>query len=345
MRAVVKANPVRGGLRLLERPDSRPGPGQVAVRVRAATVCGSDLHAYRYEKNYHFIPIPNILGHEFSGEIAAVGEGVEGWQPGDRVTAESIVYCGRCPRCLAGNVHICDNFRIRGMHMDGAFATLALVEAKLLHRLPPGMTFAQAAAVEPLTVGVHAAFQRSSVAKGRPAVVFGPGPIGLLTAQAARAAGADPVVVIGRERDEPVRLRLARQLGFKTVIFENHDPRPAVAEAAGAEKVDAVFECSGAGPAMPLAVHILVKGGTVTAVGLNPGEVPLPLSVLVRGELSIKASYTGLHADYEKAIQLIAAGQVDVDSLLTPYAFEDYEAAFVHAMEGTVVKPLFTPNG
>lgn len=330
MRAVIKAAAETGAIQVADLPVPEPGPGQVLLRVVRASICGSDLNAYRFGPAYAFMRPPVIMGHEFAGAVAAVGPDVMAWSVGDRVVPESIVACGECPRCRSGRRNICDRFQILGMHCNGGFAEYAAVPAALLHRLPDQLSFDSATWVEPVAVAVHAVLGRSPVQPGDRVAVVGPGPIGILVAQVARAAGAR-VVLIGTAADAAVRLPLARNLGLETRV------------AGEGERVeaDAAFECSGHPAGIAEALAWLVKGGTLVGLGLFKEPVSLDLSPLVRREVSVQFSFAAGWQDYRRAIDLLTSGDVQVDPLAAPFGLASAEAAFQAGLRQKVLKPVF----
>ena len=214
MQAVVKTARGEGQVDLREVPVPAPGPGQVLLAVRAAGICGTDLHIYHDE--YATQP-PVVLGHELAGEVAATGAGVTTFAPGDRVTTETYFHlCGQCRFCRGGQPNLCPERRSIGSGVNGGFAPYVVVPERNLHRLPESLTFQEAALTEPLACVVHGALELPKVTAGDVAVVAGPGAIGLLTLQAVRAAGA-AVVMLGTPVDTR-RLELARELGAMRVI-------------------------------------------------------------------------------------------------------------------------------
>jgi L-iditol 2-dehydrogenase len=284
-----------------------------------------------------------VLGHEFVGRVAELGPGVEGVALGDRVVAESIVPCRRCPRCRTGRWHICDDFRIRGVHRDGGMAEFALAEPQLLHGLPDDLSFEQASLIEPLSVATHAVLERSGIKPGQLALVLGPGPIGQLVAQVARAAGAE-VIIAGVEADQAVRLAAAGELGLGTINVERESVADGLQRLTGRAQFDLAFECSGSGHALRSALDSVVKGGTVVLVALYGGPVEADLAWVVRKELSLQATYAANWLDYERSIAFLQSGAVQVAPLITTYPLAEAERAFDDALAQRVLKPVLVPG-
>jgi len=309
----------RGVLTIREVPDPEPGPGDVVVRVGLCGICGSDLHEYASE----FARPGRVMGHEFGGTIVAVGPGVEGWQVGDRVVAGWPPPCGRCYWCQNGQRELCDR-TTRVTWPDapptpefyGAFAPLTRVRANRLFRVPDGMTDSEAAAVEPLAVAVHAV-RASGISLGARVLILGAGPIGLLTLQVARAAGAARIAI-----SEPAegRRRLAERLGADAVL----DPRDGDLAARVVDAFpggpDIVFDCAGVGGTVQQAVDLVRRGGTVLLVGVPFAPVPVRPAVWVTRAIRFKACFAYRHEEFPIAIDLIAAGKVAIAPLVTRIA-------------------------
>ena len=199
-------------LELADFPQPEPGPGEVLIRVAACGICGSDVHGYDGTSGRRIPPI--VMGHEAAGIVAATGAGVTGFKPGDRVTFDSTVYCGECAFCRRGEVNLCDRREVIGVscgdyRRHGAFAEYIAVPERILYHLPEAMSFPEAAMLEAVSVALHAVHVTGDV-KGQTALVIGAGMIGLLTMQAARAAGAARVMIADIDA---TRLNLARSLG------------------------------------------------------------------------------------------------------------------------------------
>src|ERR687890_1280482 len=227
MQAVMKTARGEVNVALGEQSQPRPGPGQVLLAVRAAGICGTDLHIYHDE--FRTQP-PVVLGHELAGEVIAVGDGVTRVAVADRVTTETYFHlCGSCRFCREGQPNLCPERRSIGSGVDGGFAPYVVIPKRNIHRLPDNLSFQEAALSEPLACVVHGALELPKVTPGDIAVVAGPGAIGLLTLQVARAAGA-AVIVLGTAADRR-RLQLAEELGAARVVdVSDEDPIPIVRE-------------------------------------------------------------------------------------------------------------------
>jgi L-iditol 2-dehydrogenase len=252
MKALLKIAPRPGALELREVPRPTPREGEVIVEVAGASICGSDLHIADWHPMAQWTRTPVILGHEFAGVVADIGQGVTDVQPGDRVAVESVIWCGRCPACRAGKTHICVERRLFGIHEPGGIAEAVAVPQRLLHQLPPSLPADQAALVEPATVAVHAVLLQPPE-PGDVVLITGPGPIGLLAGLVARAGGAR-VLVAGTRADATTRLPTAARLGLEPL--DPAQPLPQALAAVGTGSIDLILECSGAGPAIDAGLRV-----------------------------------------------------------------------------------------
>jgi len=269
-------------------------------------------------------------------EVAA---GVTAVKAGDRVMAESVVWCGECAPCRRGRTHLCLERKLFGIHRPGGMAEYVAVPAQLLHRLPDSVPLNHAAVVEPTVVAVHGVLLQPPK-PGDVVLVTGPGPVGLLAGQVACAAGAE-VFVAGAPADAATRLPIAQALGLHTL-----DPSLPVAEAlrqASGGQADLVLECSGSGQALAGALDAVRPGGAITFLGLFAAPIEVNLSAAIRKELSLRPSYIGTWQDFDRAIRLLAEGAIKVEPLLVPYALRDALAGFDDAMQRRVMKPLLLP--
>jgi L-iditol 2-dehydrogenase len=288
----------------------------VLVRVQACGICGSDVHGYDGSSGRRIPPL--VMGHEAAGEVAAVGGEVTRFRPGQRVTFDSMVWCGQCDYCRSGQTNLCDNRQVLGVscgdyRRHGAFAEYVVVPEHIVYRVPDAVPPEMAAMVEPVSVAVHAV-NLGKPRKGETAVVVGTGMIGLLVVQAIRAAGCERVIAIDIDND---RLALARQLGAgETLRGDQPDVAGRVQELTGGRGADVSFEVVGATGPLRTAVQSLRKGGRVVIVGNISPNVELPLQAVVTRELTLLGSCASAN-DYPRCMELMAEGAIDVRPLLS----------------------------
>lgn len=340
MKQIVQTGPASVEVQEGERPS--PGPDEVLVRVHTAGICGSDAHAYEYEGGYDWIAIPRIMGHEYSGTVASVGEDVTSFEPGDRVVEEPIHHCGDCFQCRNGEENICQNFSITGMHRDGAYAEFTVVEPEHLHAVPDGVALRDAAITEPMSIATRAVLTRSSINPGDDVLVEGPGPIGVFTAAVADTLGAN-VLVSGLERDTRARLPTVRNLGIDVIDVENDLLEAVAEERTGAVGFDAVFDASGHHSGVTTGVNVVRKGGEVVVVGIPRDSSDFLLTPVVRGEIDVITSYGSDWTNFEQALRLMENGDIDADAVIDhSFSTSDPTAAFEAFLDSEVVKPVFT---
>lgn len=341
MKAVVKARPEPGvEVREVETPVA--GPGEVLVRVRAASICGSDLGIYDFTPAYYSMSLPVVMGHEFSGVVEAVGEGVVGFAVGDRVLSRSVVSCGECRFCIARMDNLCESSSLFGIHQDGGFAEYISVARGLLYPIPGGMSFEEAALVEPLSNAVHFVKDLTPVEPGDLAVVLGIGPIGIFSAQLLRLAGAD-VLVTGISVDTE-RFKIAEKLGLEAVNVDDVDPVELVMERTSGRGADVALVAVGAPSAVHQAVRLVRKRGHVTVVGIFPGDVAVPMTTVVRREITLAGAYDARAENFKESIDLIESGRIKTSELVTHrFPLEEAERAFEVAKSKAGCKVLFIP--
>ncbi len=310
MPAAVYQSP--GVVTVEDRPVPRPGPGEVLVEVDHCGICGSDLHILLEGWGNQ----PGLIaGHEYTGTIAALGEGVTGWAEGDRIVGGPSPKCGRCRRCLEGKPSQCENREGSIAHApDGAFARYTLVRSAALVRLPEGLPLREAALAEPLAVALHG-ITRSGIAEGDSAMVIGAGPIGALTIAALVARGIGPVTAVepGEKRRE-----LARALGADAVLDPSDLPLfpPWEPERISHLAVHVVLECSGKKAAIEAGFHQLRRGGTLVLVGAGMEPPSFDPNRLLLNELSVRGSFVYDADGFERAVDLLASGSLPTDLLI-----------------------------
>jgi L-iditol 2-dehydrogenase len=343
MKAIMKVAPGVGNVELREIDAPQPGPGEVRVCVRAAGLCGTDLHIYADE--FRSAP-PVVLGHEVAGEIDVVGAGVTHLMPGMRVTSETYFsVCGQCRHCRAGRINLCLARRSIGSAVNGGFAEYLITPARNIHLLPDTVDFFGGALTEPLACVVHAVQTTPSVSPGDVAVIAGPGPIGLLTLQVAKAAGAR-AIVLGVAADE-ARLELARRLGADAAIdVQTTAPQPII-EALTPDGLgaDVVFECAGAGAAAQMLLQCVRRGGRYVQIGLFGRPVMWELDQVVYRELSVTGTNASTPSSWLRALELLGSGQVRTQPLISHVLpLEAWETAFLGGQDRTRVKVIFDPT-
>jgi L-iditol 2-dehydrogenase len=303
-------------MRLESHPLPDPGPGEVLLEVAAVGVCGSDVHYYLDGRIGGLtITEPLILGHEFSARVTRLGEGVQGPRPGDLVTVDPGISCGHCESCQQGHPNLCPSVRFCGTPpVNGVFAEYAVMPAENCHLLPEGIGMLEGALLEPLGIAVHSV-NLAKLKPGDTAAVLGAGPIGLLTAAVARAAGASTVYMT-----DPLAYRREFALRYAADAVFDPDAVDAAAEIrreTGGRGVDVVFEAAGAPETPQQAAEAVRVGGRVVLAGIPAeDEVMMRASSMRRKGLTIKMVRRMKHI-YPRALRLVQTGQVDLKSLIT----------------------------
>jgi len=333
-------------LEVVDMPEPSAGPDEVLVRVEACGICGSDVHGMDGSTGRRIPPI--VMGHEAAGTVTAVGAGVGDIAIGDRVTFDSTISCGKCDYCLRGQINLCDNREVVGVscgdyRRHGAFAEYVSVPRRIVYPLPDELPFAEAAMLEAISVAMHAV-RVSEGGKGQSALVIGAGMIGLLTLQAARAAGCSPVFVSDLD---PTRLALAVSLGADHVLpFSGRQLATRVAEFTGGKGADHVFEAVGNNATVLTAVDCVRKGGTVTLIGNVAPEVTLPLQKVVSRQIRLQGSCASA-GEYPQAIEYVASGKIEVKPLISAVAALDEGPQWfnrLHAREPNLMKVVLAPG-
>jgi len=340
MKAIVQTGAREVEVQDRERPT--PGPEEVLVEVHSAGLCGSDAGAFSYEGGYEWIPVPRIMGHEYSGRVAAVGDDVETFDVGQKVVEEPIHDCGHCFQCKNGQENVCQNFSITGMHNDGAYADYTVVEACHLHDVPDAVSLDEAAITEPTSIATRAVLDQSRLTSGDNVLVEGPGPIGVLTAIVADSVGAN-VVVSGLGQDGAYRLPLVAELGIDTINVESQDLDKVTTERTDGLGFDLVFDTTGHHSGVEQAVDVVRKGGQIVVVGIPGQESELFMPPVVRGEIDINTSYGSKWKNFEQALRLMESGAIDIEAMLdTTYDIEEAGEAFEAFLASETSKPVFT---
>lgn len=312
--AVVKTGPGRDGVvyrTVSERPVEA---GEVRARVLVAGICASDL-AIAHDRIRLAVRPPVVLGHEFVGSVVEVGAGVEHWSPGDVVVSETAFgTCGTCRMCRTGHENVCAQKELLGYAHDGAFASTVTLPAKRLHHPPSGVAIEALALAEPLACATHALLEQARLRPGDVAVVFGPGTLGLLSLQVARAAGAT-VVLCGRTAE---RLEIGRSLGAEHVVdVAARDVAPLVGELTDGQGCDVFVECSGSEAGARLGLELLRRRGQLVQQGFAKQPLTVPFDEIAYKELRIVGSLGQTWSSWELALALLGAGRIRTRELVT----------------------------
>lgn len=313
--------------RLHEFPLPSPGPDELLLRIEMTGICGSDILLYRGQ--HRFSSFPKILGHELVGWVAEAGERAAAYyrvQPGDRVSVEPYLFCGRCQPCLTGDYESCVEHRSYGVamgcaqppHLLGGYAEyMVVLPGSKVHKIAPHVPAEAACMSSVLGNGVRWVRTRGQVGLGDTVAVVGAGAQGIATLIAARAAGAGQVILFGLGQDAR-RLEIARELGADhTVNIEAGDPVQALLDLTGGRKADVVVEGAGQPAAVGLAVHLARRKGRIVLAGVNGGRLaPVATDVIVNNELTVLGGH-GQTWDVETAVQMINAGTWPVHRLVT----------------------------
>jgi L-iditol 2-dehydrogenase len=345
MRALMKTQKGVGFLELCEVPEPTLGPAEVLIEVKACGICGTDVHVLNDQ--FPYWP-PVILGHEFSGQIIKVGSEVGLFKVGDRVVGEPHTKaCGHCYLCRTGNIQICPMKRSPGWGINGAFAKYLAMPQHLLHRIPDTMSYETAAVVEPAANTVHDIVERAGVQAGDFVVVLGPGPIGLLAALTARAAGARHIVVVGTQSSEDLRLAKARALGFETVInVDKANPVDTVFDLTGGMGADLVVECTGAPAAIASTVDLIRKKGRICVIGLTGKEsIPFPWDKAAFKVCDVIFNLSTSYTSWDRTIHLIASGRLPAGLVIShTLPLGEWERAFELIERRQALKILLIPD-
>lgn len=327
-------------LRIEEVADPSPGPGQVKLRNAFAGICGSDLHVYYtpeaagldFEHPHPLTgsTLPQILGHEFSGTVVELGEGVDGISVGDRVAVWPIYYCGDCAACRRGMYNACQKIGFHGLSSNGGgMAEFTTVDASKLHVLPENVDLRLGALVEPMAVAWHAV-SRSGVEPGGTALIAGAGPIGIGVWFALKARGIEKVLVSEPSAD---RRAIIAALGATVVDPVTEDLGAAVTALTDGDGVDVAFDAAGAGPAITSSLASLVPGGRVVVVAIHERTMDFLPTQLVMAETEIAGALAYLPEDFDAVIAAMAAGVYDTTGWVKDVPLDGVVDA-IHALRG-----------
>jgi 2-desacetyl-2-hydroxyethyl bacteriochlorophyllide A dehydrogenase len=346
MKAIVIEGP--GQVRLAEMAHPTPGPEEVLIRSRAVGICGSDVELYQGTRPQGFYRYPLVPGHEWSGEVAAIGERVRRLSVGDRVVAEGFLFCGICRNCRTGLTNLCEvGYDEIGFTRPGGLAEYVVVPARQVHTLGGNASFEEAALLEPTAVVAHA-FLRVTPQAGETVVVIGDGTIGLLAVQIARLFSPAALVLIGSHED---RLSIGRHLGATHTINSKRDAaEQCVRDLTQGRGADLVFEGGSRAAGVELSMRLAKRGGTVILEGIAGAGVHLNLEsdTFALKHLAVLGIFGASSAAWAYAVQLFSAGLLHLATLITHrFALPDYEAALntVIARREGALKVLLVHEG
>lgn len=346
MKALVKTAKGKGNIEVkdVEKPKI-PADDWVLIKIKAAGVCGTDIHIWHDE--FPYWP-PVTLGHEFSGEVVEVGSKVENIKVGDRVVAEPhSLACGVCEVCRTGNVQVCGSKRSPGWGIDGAFTDYVVMPYHLLHKIPDNVPYDIAALAEPFAIAVHEVAERGKIECQDFVVVSGSGPIGIIAAIVAKECGAGTVVMTGINAGEYCRFDAAKELGVDYIInVQKENPVDKIMELTNGRGADIVIETSGAAPSIDISVEMVRKYGRICAIGI-PGKdkVEFGWKQAIYKVLTVIFNMSSSYSSWDRALSLMSNTKRDLSKLIThKVSIEKWKETFKALEEEKGIKALFIPD-
>ncbi len=313
-----------------------PAADEVLLKVAYCGICGTDMHIFHGKMDKRVNP-PQVIGHEASAVVAAVGSGVTRFAPGDRVVIRPLDWCGDCPACNTGLSHICMNLKFMGIDSIGAFQEYWAVKERTLYKVPAGLSLKEAALIEPVAVACHDV-RISELKAGEFALVMGGGPIGLLIAMVAKAAGARVVI----SEINPYRIDFARKCGFEVVNPQECDMVETINGMTGGAGADVLFEVTASEPGAAIMTEVVRTRGRIVAVGIYSKPVPVNMHKFFWRELRLFGARLYEAEDFDTALRISAEGKLPLSKLITGvFDLDDIEAGF-RSMVGnaTAIKTL-----
>lgn len=345
MEALVKTKHGRGFMAIKEVKNPEPDNNEVLIKIKAAGICGSDVHFYDGSLT-HCLP-PVILGHEFSGEIIQVGDAVTRFSPNDRVVSEPHKGgCGLCMFCQTGQMEVCPEKRAIGYKIDGAFAPYITMPEASLHRIPDHLSFEHAALAEPLAVVIKGVLERTKVKPEDFVVVLGCGPVGLLAANAVKAGGARSVMITGTDLDEGTRLKAARQMNIDHVLnIQQKNIKEAVLSLTNGIGADLVVEACGVEAAINQAFDILRTDGRIAAIGhTGRDSLSVPWETGLQKAAHVTWSFSSNWSSWERAVSMLSCNKIEADQIVTDtFPLKEWKAAFESLERLEAIKVLLLP--
>jgi alcohol dehydrogenase/L-iditol 2-dehydrogenase len=344
MAAVVQYALAKGAVELRQMPVPEPGTEEVLLRVRGVGVCGSDVHQYHNSQSWP-VRVPVVLGHEFCGEVAALGAGVTGFREGELVASETAAEIDPgSPLTRVAQYNLDPARRGFGYDIHGAMAEYVSVPARLLHRVPRGVPVEVAAMAEPCCVAYQATVVNARVRPGDLVVVIGPGPIGLLCATMARLSGAGRVVVVGTSRDR-CRMETGLRAGATHAVdVESEDAAAVIAGLGDGLGADVIVDATGASASLQSAMAWVRPGGHIAKVGWGPQPLGFSLDTLVKKAVTLQGSFSHTWPVWERVLAMLGTGQLDPRPYLSDVRpLAGWKPAFDGMHEGRLIKAVLTP--
>ncbi|MQL52062.1 L-threonine 3-dehydrogenase [Desulfofundulus thermobenzoicus] len=343
MKGVVKEKPEPGAVYREDLPVPRVRDNEILVRVKATAICGTDLHIYPWtEWAQARLKLPMVFGHEFAGEVVALGSMVKNFRIGDRVAGETHIPCNNCYQCQTGNQHICEEMKIIGVHTPGSFAEYISIPVDCAWKLDDNISYEIGAMLEPMGVAVHGVL--SGEIGGKTVAIFGCGPIGLMGVGVAAACGASKIFAVDLVED---KLTLAMQMGAHVVLNSGWDDVvDAIREATHGQGVDVVVDFTGSPKAIQDGFKVIRKGGRYSLVGLPNKPVSLDLSEYIIYKEVTVIGVTGrlMYKTWWQCTDLLKSGKIDITPVIGgTYPLQDYKAAFEALMNGAPGKMILIP--
>ena len=333
----------KGSFEVRQAPELHPGPGEVVIKNMVCGVCGTDVHIFHGEPGSADVNPPVVLGHEYSGEVVEVGEGVTALKPGDHVTVDPNIYCGECVYCRNGKKQLCETMQAVGVTRDGGFGEYSLVPAAQAFKLGDSVPYEAGAMAEPVACCLHG-IDLAGIKAGDRVCIVGGGAIGLIMLQLAKLSGASSLVL--SEPNEK-RRQVALSLGADAAIDPTAPDARSAYEAALGDGADVVIECVGNNAAVKSAFQLAKKGATIVLFSVPKVEATfdLPLFDVYKKELTIKGSFVNPDT-HERAVRLINSGKLDFTSIITHrFNLDQLPEAIAMQMSSESIKVVVCPHG
>jgi 2-desacetyl-2-hydroxyethyl bacteriochlorophyllide A dehydrogenase len=303
-------------IRIEEVPKPRIKDNEVLVAVKAASICGSELHAFtgasKRRQEVHGLPL--VMGHEFSGEVVEAGKSVKNISVGDRVAVNPIVTCGKCEQCITGRTNICKNLILLGLHVNGAFAEYIPIVSENCYKIPDTLSLEEAALIEPCSVGIHAV-NIARLELGDDVAILGAGPIGLMALQAAKCAGAGRIFVVDVVS---FRLDMAKKLGADEMVnAAEEDPVQKIMKLTNGEGVDVAIEAVGVKKTVQQAIDMVKKGKTVIVTGMMEKIMEIDMLGVTANEIRVQGDYSYTKKEFASSVKLVSANKINLKPMIT----------------------------